>query len=91
MRQRADLVKNKLKSGIAVFIGEINGKVSIITIVTKDLIKKYHAGKIVGKIAEIVDGRGGGRPDMAMAGGKNIQNIENALKQTSEIIKRFSE
>jgi len=90
MRQIGDQLRDKLKSGIGVLIAESNGKVGILTIVTKDQTNKYHAGKIAGKIAEIVGGKGGGRPDMAMAGGKDISKIEEAIKKVPEIIKGFN-
>jgi alanyl-tRNA synthetase len=89
MRQLGDQLKNKLKSGIGVLFAEIDGKVSILCIVTKDLVNRYQAGKIVGKIAELVGGRGGGRPDMAMAGGKDAAKIEEAMKKVASIIKEF--
>ncbi len=57
---------------------------------TKDLTKRYHAGKIASKLAEIVSGKGGGRPDMAMAGGKDVEKIQEALKKVMGIIKDFS-
>ncbi|NQV17825.1 MAG: alanine--tRNA ligase [Armatimonadetes bacterium] len=89
MRQIGDQLRDKLKSGIGVLIAETNGKVGILAIVTKDLTNKYHAGKIAGKIAEIVGGKGGGRPDMAMAGGKDVSKIDEAIKKVKEIIKEI--
>jgi len=90
MRQIGDQLRDKLKSGIGVLIADTNGKVGILTIVTKDLTNEYHAGKIAGKIAEIVGGKGGGRPDMAMAGGKDVSKIEEALKQIPAILKSLN-
>jgi len=90
MRQLGDQLRNKLRSGIGVLVSNISGKVAILTIVTKDLTNKYHAGKIAGKIAEIVGGKGGGRPDMAMAGGKDISKIDEAIKKVKEIIKHLN-
>ena len=58
-----------------------DGKVALITAVTKDLIPKLHAGKIVQELAKLVGGSGGGRPDLAEAGGKDTSGIENALDQ----------
>ncbi len=89
MRQIGDQLRDKLKSGIGVLVSEIGEKVSILTIVTKDLTDTYHAGKIVGKVAEIVGGSGGGRPDMAMAGGKDASKINEAIKKIPEILKNF--
>ncbi len=87
LRQIGDQLKDKLKSGIGVLFTDAGGKVSIITIVTKDLTSKYHAGKIIGKVSELVGGNGGGRPDMAMAGGKNVDKIQAAIARVPEIIK----
>jgi len=89
LRQIGDQLRNKLKSGIGVLLTPANGKVTVLTIVTKDLTSRFHAGKIAGKVAEIVGGRGGGRPDMAMAGGKDISKIEEAIRQIPGIIKSF--
>jgi len=86
LRQIGDQLKDKLKSGIGVLFADVGGKVSILTIVTKDLTNQYHAGKIIGKVAELVGGKGGGRPDMAMAGGKDVEKIKDAMKQVKEII-----
>lgn len=86
MRNIGDQLKGKLKSGIGVIASEINGKVSLLVIVSDDLKKQYHAGKIVGEIAKIVGGKGGGRPDMAMAGGKDVEKIDEALAKIYELI-----
>jgi alanyl-tRNA synthetase len=54
--------------------------VALVSTVTKDIAgKKVHAGKLIGKVAEMVGGRGGGRPDMAEAGGKDASNLDNAV------------
>ena len=86
MRQIGDQLRDKLKSGIGVLFADVGGKVSILAIVTKDLTNKYHAGKIIGKVAELVGGKGGGRPDMAMAGGKNADKIDETINKVPEII-----
>ncbi len=89
MRTIGDQLKDKLGSGIGILLAEVNGKVSVLTVVTKDLTKQFHAGKIVGKIAEIVGGKGGGRPDSAMAGGKDVSKIAQALKEAERIVEEF--
>ena len=86
LRQIGDQLKDKLKSGIGVLFADAGGKVSILTIVTKDITQQYHAGKIIGKVAELVGGKGGGRPDMAMAGGKDVEKIQAAMKKVKDII-----
>jgi alanyl-tRNA synthetase len=89
MRQVGDQLRNKLKSGIGVLFSKLEGKVSVLVVVTKDLTDRYHAGKIVGKVAEIVGGKGGGKPDMAMAGGKDASKINEAINQVPEILKEL--
>ena len=90
LRKNGDQLKNKLKSGIGILFAEIKNKVSIVTVVTDDLVKKYQAGKIVNEIAKVVGGRGGGRPDMAMAGGKKTEKIKEAIDKSYNIIKNLN-
>ena len=82
-------LRNKIAHGIGTLISEIDGKASILTVVTDDLIKekKLNAGKIVGELAKLVDGKGGGRPHLATAGGKNTSKIEDVLLRNEEVIK----
>jgi alanyl-tRNA synthetase len=86
-----EVLRNKIAHGIGTLISEIDGKASILTVVTDDLIKekKLNAGKIVGELAKLVEGKGGGRPHLATAGGKNISKIEDLLLKNEEIIKQF--
>ncbi len=73
MRTLVDQLRGKLGSGVVVLGGaQEDGKVALIVGVTKDLTAKVQAGKIVGAIAEQVGGKGGGRPDLAEAGGKDV-------------------
>ncbi len=83
LRDTVDQVKNKLQSGIAVIATTRGDKVSLIVGVTSDLTHKFNAGNIVNQIAESVGGRGGGRPDMAQAGGNQPENLDNALEDIS--------
>jgi len=89
LRQSADYLKNKIDQGIGILGANIDDKASLICIVTPNLQKQFHAGKIVNKIAQIVGGKGGGRPDMAMAGGKDVGKIKNAIAKVTEIIEEF--
>ena len=80
LRDSVDEMKNKLQSGIVVLATSVgDDKVSLIAGVTKDLTKKVKAGDLVNLVAAPVGGKGGGRPDMAMAGGNNPAAIEEAL------------
>lgn len=79
-------IKDKLGSGVVV-LGAVNAdRVNLAVGVTKDLISQYKAGEIVGKLAAIVGGKGGGRPDLAQAGGSDIHNLDNALNQAKAIV-----
>nr|ABK80645.1 putative alanyl-tRNA synthetase class IIc [uncultured marine Nitrospinaceae bacterium] len=87
LRTFIDNTKNQLKSGIVVVGSVADGKVSMAVGVTKDLTGKYHAGNIIKSIAVIVGGSGGGRPDMAQAGGPEIEKLDQALKKAEELIR----
>lgn len=87
LRTYIDNAKNKLKSGIIVAGSVADGKVAMAAGVTKDLTHKFHAGNIIKEIAVIVGGSGGGRPDMAQAGGTETNKLDEALKRAEEIIK----
>jgi alanyl-tRNA synthetase len=84
-------LRNKIMHGIGTLVSEIDGKTSILTVVTDDLIKekKLNAGKIVGELAKLVEGKGGGRPHLATAGGKDTSKIEDVLLKNEEVIKQF--
>ncbi len=79
LRQLVDALRKKIGSGVIVLAAAEDGKVALITGVTKDLIPKVHAGKIVQELAKIVGGSGGGKPDLAEAGGKDTSAIQKAL------------
>jgi alanyl-tRNA synthetase len=88
LRNMADNLKQKLGSGIIVLAASIGGKASFIAGVTKDLVEKgYHAGKLVKEVASRCGGGGGGRPDMAQAGGKQPEQIDAALQIVEEWVK----
>jgi alanyl-tRNA synthetase len=84
--QLADALKNKLKSGVVVLASENDGRVSVVVSVTRDLAPAIHAGNIVKKIAPIVGGGGGGRPDFAEAGGKNPAAIDQMLEEARVVV-----
>ncbi len=86
LRDLADRLKDKIKSGIVV-MGSVNGpKAFLIVGVTKDLTDRFHAGDIIRQIAPIVGGGGGGRPDLAQAGGTEPAKLDQALKEAHNII-----
>jgi alanyl-tRNA synthetase len=89
LRQMVDTLRQKLGSGVVVLATAEDGKVSLIAAVTKDLNPKLHAGKIVQELAKLVGGSGGGRPDLAEAGGKDTSGIQNAIDQVYPLIDRL--
>jgi alanyl-tRNA synthetase len=80
MRETLDRIKDRLQSGVAVIASVSEGKVSLIAGVTKDLTGKVKAGDLVNHVAQQVGGKGGGRPDMAQAGGTNPAALPEAMR-----------
>jgi alanyl-tRNA synthetase len=90
MRTLVDNLRGKLGSGVVILgSAQEEGKVALIVGVTKDLTGKVQAGKIVGQIAKLVGGSGGGRPDMAEAGGKDVTQLDAALKSAPDVVKEL--
>lgn len=88
LRQMMDEMKQKLSKGIIVLGAATDGKVMLIAGVTDDLkTGNYHAGKLVNHVASQCDGRGGGRPDMAMAGAKDVSKLDEALQSVYDYVK----
>jgi alanyl-tRNA synthetase len=79
LKDTVDLLKDKLNSCIVLLASVQDGKVQLVCGVSKDLISKAKAGDIVNFVAQQVGGKGGGKPDMAMAGGTQPQNLHKAL------------
>ncbi|MBB5326781.1 alanine--tRNA ligase [Tunturiibacter gelidoferens] len=86
MRELVDSLRIKLGSGVVVLGAAVDGKVSLIVGVTKDLTSRVQAGKIVGQLAAQVGGKGGGRPDLAEAGGNDVGSLDAALKSAAEVV-----
>jgi alanyl-tRNA synthetase len=87
LRETLDKLKDKLKSAAIVLAAVDGGKVSLIAGVTPDLIAKIKAGELVNMVAQQVGGKGGGRPDMAMAGGTQPEHLSAALNTVADWIK----
>ncbi len=81
LRTLVDSLRNKWKTAVIVLATVEDGNVAIVTGVTKDLTSKVHAGKLAGSVAQAVGGKGGGRPDMAEAGGRDAAALPAALEQ----------
>ena len=79
LRETGDQLRDKLGSGVIVLAGIGADKVTLIAMVTKDLLPKLHAGKILSIAAEILGGKGGGKPDLAQGGGKDATRVPEAL------------
>ncbi len=88
LRDLADRFADKLQSGVIVLASAVGNKVMLIARVTKDLTGQYHAGNIIKAVAAEVGGGGGGRPDMAQAGGSQPENMDRALETARKVIER---
>jgi alanyl-tRNA synthetase len=87
MRQQVDRLKQKAGSGVVVIGWADDGKVQLIAAVTDDLVKKgLHAGKLIGQVAKVVGGGGGGKPSMAQAGGKEPAKLAEALDLARKLV-----
>jgi alanyl-tRNA synthetase len=89
MRTLVDQLRDKLGSGVVVLGSANNGNVALIVGVTKDLTSRIQAGKVIGKVAEKVGGKGGGRPDLAEAGGKNPEALDAALGEAYGVVEQL--
>jgi alanyl-tRNA synthetase len=86
----ADSLRQKMKHGVAVLGAVINGKGSLLCVVSEDLVRdNVKAGDIVNEIAAIADGRGGGPPHMATAGAKDVSKIPLAVQRAPELIHAY--
>jgi alanyl-tRNA synthetase len=84
-----DWLRDKLGSGVIVLGAASGGKPQLLVMVTPDLVKQgYHAGNLVKALAPIVGGGGGGRPDMAQAGGRDESKLDEALEQVGALVQQ---
>jgi alanyl-tRNA synthetase len=91
MRALADQLRDKLKSGVVALGAANDGKVSLLVVVTKDLITRLKAGDLIKEMAAEVGGTGGGRPEMAQAGGKDPARLDVALEKIFGLVERMLE
>lgn len=88
LRNMGDNLKNKIGSGVIVLATGKDNKVNFVVMATDDAVKKgAHAGNLIREIAKVAGGSGGGRPNMAQAGGKDVSMIDEALSKASEVLK----
>lgn len=91
LRQTVDELREKLSTHVIVLGSVVDDKVQFVAAVSKDLqAKKFHAGQIVKRVAEVAGGGGGGRPDLAQAGGKNPSKAAEAIQTVHEIVKEIA-
>jgi len=89
LKQLGDALRARLQSGVGVLGTVIDGKAALVAVVTDDLVKggRLQAGAIVGAVARLVGGGGGGRPHLATAGGKDAGALDDALERVAEIVR----
>jgi len=88
LRNFGDKVRDRISSGVVLLGSRVGDKAMLLCMVTKDLTSRYNAGKLIGELAPVVGGTGGGRPDMAQAGGSKPEKLEEALGRMEEIMLR---
>lgn len=88
LRTYADLVRDRIKSGVVALGYAEDDKSTLLIALTKDLVDKLHAGKMVSELAPLIGGKGGGRPDFAQAGGNDVKNLPTALAKIADLIAR---
>ena len=86
MRELVDPLRQKMGPGVFVLASVQEGEAALIASVTKDLTNRLHAGKIIQSIAKDLGGKGGGRPDLAEAGGKDTERLKSVLDQVYTLI-----
>ena len=89
LRTLADSLRNRLGSGVVVLASDNDGKAALVVSVTRDLTARVHAGRLVKELAPIVGGRGGGRPDFAQAGGRQINRIDSIVPESRTAVSRM--
>jgi len=92
LKAMGDTLREKLGSGVGVLAAVMDGKLSFACVVTDDLIKNKNlkAGDVVKRVAQITGGSGGGRPHLALAGGKDVQRLQEALSSVAQIVKEMT-
>ena len=86
LRNLADTLRQKLGSGVVVLGMESDGKATLLAAVTDDLVGRVKAGDVVRELAKTVGGRGGGKPNLAQAGGPDVDNLDEALHQAADVV-----
>jgi len=84
-----DTLRERMSSGVIVLGSAMDGKVTLIASVSRDLTKRIQAGKLVQEMAPLVGGKGGGRPDLAQGGGPDVSRLDGALARVPGLIERW--
>ena len=90
LRSVMDTLRDRLPSGVILLGSAVDGKVSLVAAVSKDLMKRFPAGRLVQDVAKMVGGGGGGRPDLAQAGGKDASKLDEAIASVAGWVERMA-
>ncbi len=91
LRAVGDQLRERLRSGAVVLGSALDGRVALVAMVTRDLTHRLRAQDLIQPVAELVEGRGGGRPELAHAGGRNPDRLDEALEKVPEFVRRLLE
>ena len=91
LRRMSDAIRQRLKSCVVVLGASKDGKATLITSVTKDLAERIPANSLIKELATLIDGRGGGKPTMAQAGGKAVDKVKTAVERATEFVRKMLE
>ena len=89
LRALADSLRDRLGSGVVVLASDVGGKAALVVSVTRDLTKRVHAGDLIRELVPLVDGRGGGRPDFAQAGGRRTDRLDALVPESRSAVGRL--
>jgi alanyl-tRNA synthetase len=87
LRSLSDSLRERLGSGVVILASETDGKAALVVAITRDLTSRVHAGRLVKELAPLIGGGGGGRPDLAEAGGKDASGIDTLLARAPEVLR----
>ena len=86
LKELADHIREKTQNSVGLLASRNEGKLGFVVFVSDDLLNKYKAGALIGEVAKVAGGGGGGRPHMATAGGKDISKLNEAIAKFRELI-----
>ena len=89
LRNLADTFRHKIKSGVVLLGTASEGKATLLAAVTADLVDRISAQNVIERLAPIVGGKGGGKADLAQAGGKSPENLDEAIRRAPEVVREL--